>query len=584
MPDEMLLQVNKPGRYIAQEWNVSRKDFDKAYIKFALCFPDLYEIGMSNLGIRILYSLLNGIPDVVCERVFSCAEDMEKVLRDNGSGIYSLESRKGLGEFDIIGFSLAHELSYTNVLNILQSGSIPLESSMRGNRYPLIIGGGPSTLNPEPMHEFFDLFVFGEAEEAIGEIIDIYRRYKEKYRGSSMDKEELLSILSRVEGVYVPSLYEVCYTPDGRIKEFSPRIEGIPKRIIKRFIKDLNTSCFPTDWMVPYIQTVHDRIALEIMRGCPNNCRFCQARTQYFPFRQRTPDNIVGLAETAYRKTGYEEVSLCGLSVSDFSGLEGLLKRLIGTFKENAVSVSLPSMKPKDFIGSISSLIASIKKTGLTFAPEAGSERMRKIMNKNFSVEEFFSVIERAYASGYQNIKLYFMTGLPFEADGDLDGIVDLCMQTLDLGKKAGRRAAQLSVSVNTLIPKPHTPFQWFRMEDIGGMEYKYNYLRNKLRHRRIRLSLRNPRMSFLEGVFSRGDRRLSRVVYNAFKKGARFDAWDNHFIFERWMDAFAESGIDPVFYLRERDKGEHLPWDILDIGISKEALRNEADKTIAMA
>jgi len=586
--DDILLQVNKPGRYIGKEFNLPKKDFDKSDIKFALCFPDLYEIGMSNLGIRIIYAILNNLDDVVCERFFSCAPDMEKILRDKNMEIYSLESKKRLREFDFVGFSLGHELNYTNVLNILELGSIPLKSSLRNHNYPLVIGGGPCALNPEPLHEFFDLFVLGEAEEAILEIIDIYRKCKVKFKASAIIKQDLLVMFSQLEGVYVPSLYEARYNREGKIEEFKAKTNDTPPRIKKRFIKDLNSAYFPSDWLIPYIQIVHDRITLEIMRGCPNRCRFCQARSQYFPFRQRGLNNILNLAESAYKNTGYEEISLCGLSVSDFSGIEELLKRLIGLFKENAVSISLPSVKPKAMLGDISSLIASIKKTGLTFAPEAATERLRKILDKDFNTQEFFKVVEQVYISGYRKIKLYFMIGLPFEREEDLDGIIDLSNRTLELRKKVDKRSAQLNISINTLVPKPHTPFQWFQMEQIEGIKYKQDYLKRKIRkyltcsragEERLRLSLRNPQMSFLEGVLSRGDRKLSEVIFNAFNKGARFDAWDNHFVFDRWMDAFKESGIDPSFYLQDKSKDEFLPWDFLDVGISKEALIREADK-----
>jgi len=593
MLDDILLQVNKPGRYIGQEWNLPKKDFDKADIKFALCFPDLYEIGMSNLGIRIIYAILNNLPNVVCERFFSCAPDMEKILRDKKMEIYSLESKKRLQEFDFVGFSLGHELNYTNVLNILELGSIPLKSTFRNHNYPLVIGGGPCALNPEPLHEFFDLFVLGEAEEAILEIIDIYRKCKVKFKASGMNKQDLLVMFSHIEGVYAPALYEARYNHEGKIEEFKSRTNGIPPKIKKRFIKDLNSAYFPSDWLIPYIQIVHDRITLEIMRGCPNSCRFCQARSQYFPFRQRELNNILNLADSTYKHTGYEEVSLCGLSVSDFSGIEELLKRLIGLFKENAVSISLPSIKPKSMIANISSLIASIKKTGLTFAPEAATERLRKILNKDFNTEEFFKVVQQVYISGYQSIKLYFMIGLPFEREEDLDGIIDLSSRTLELRKKVGKRLAQVNpaharrggvnVSINTLIPKPHTPFQWLKMEQIEGIKYKQDYLKRKIRNTRLRLSLHNPQMSFLEGVLSRGDRKLSEVIFSAFSKGARFDAWDNYFVFDRWMDAFKESDIDPNFYLQDKSKDELLPWDFLDIGISKESLIKEADKIVAI-
>lgn len=593
MLEDILLQINKPARYIGHEWNLPKKDFDTADIKFALCFPDLYEIGMSNLGVRIIYAILNNLPDVVCERFFSPSLDMEKVLRDKKMGIFSIETKKSLKDFDILGFSLGNELNYTNVLNILELGSLPLKSSLRDNNYPLVIAGGPCVLNPEPMHEFFDLFVLGEAEEAILEIVDIYRKLRDRFKAARINKQDLLAKFSSIEGVYVPSLYEVEYNSEGKIKQFKAKAIGAPLKIKKRFIKDLDSAYFPSDWLVPYIQIVHDRIGIEIVRGCPNRCRFCQARAQYFPFRQRKIDNILNLADTTYKKTGYEEISLCGLSVSEFMGLEELLKRLINYFKENAVSISLPSLKPKSLIGDIFSLIASIKKTGMTFAPEAATEKMRQILNKDFNMQEFFAVLQQAYLSGYRNIKLYFMVGLPFEKEDDLDGIIDLSTQVMELRKKAYKGSAQINparartgwvnVSINTLIPKPHTVFQWLGMQSLDDIRHKQGYLKSKVKDKRLKLSLHDPAMSILEATLSRGDRRLSPVILRAFQKGARFDAWGNYFDCNIWLEAFQESGISPEFYLSAKPTNEILPWDFLDMGIDKQALKEDFNKLIDM-
>jgi len=569
--------VQKPARYIGGEWNVSKKDFDKAGIKFALCFPDLYEVGMSNLGLRIIYAILNNLADVSCERFFSPGTDLEKVLRNNQKEIFSLESKRRLKEFDIIGFSLAYELGYTNVLNILDLGGIPFKSSSRDHNYPLIIGGGPCALNPEPMHEFFDLFIIGEAEEAILEIVDTYRKLKDEFKASKIVKQDLLIELSRIEGVYVSSLYEVKYDAIGKIEYFKPKINGLPARIKKRVVRDLDSAYFPANWLLPYIQIVHDRITLEIMRGCPNKCRFCQARQQYFPFRPRNIDNLLNLACESYKRTGYEEISLMGLSVSDYQNIEELLKRLIDLFKEKAVSVSLPSIKPKTMVGDMSSLIATIKKTGLTFAPEAATERLRNILGKDFDIPDFSKAVEQAYLCGYQHIKLYFMIGLPSEEEKDLDGIVEFAQGVSELRQNIAKRPAQVNISINTLIPKPHTPFQWLAMEDLESVKYKQNYLRKKIGNkRRLKLSFHNRYMSFLEGVFSRGDRRLSQVILSAFQKGARFDAWDDYFRFDVWLDAFKDCNINPNFYLQKRVADEFLPWDFLDIGIPKEILLRE--------
>ncbi|MFH1441436.1 MAG: TIGR03960 family B12-binding radical SAM protein [Candidatus Omnitrophota bacterium] len=580
MLDEILLNIHKPGRYIGQEWNMSKKDFDNCNIKFALCFPDLYEVGMSNLGIRIIYGILNSLPDVVCERFFACGSDMEANLRQKGKEIFSLENHKALREFDIAGFSLAHELSYTNVLAILDLGKVPLKADGRGNNYPLIIGGGPCMMNPEPVYEFFDLFIIGEAEEAIVEFIDFYRKVKTDYKSGKLSKYELLKAASAIEGIYAPSLYEVEYGDDYGIKEFKPKSAGIKSKVKKRIVKDLNQSFVSLKWIVPYIQIVHDRITLEIMRGCPNSCRFCQARHQYAPFRKRSIDNILNAAQQSYKNSGYEEIALGGLSVSDYPQIEELLKVLIAFFKTECVSVSLPSIKPKIMLGELSSLIATIKKTGLTFAPEAAAQKLRDILGKDFSTQDFFKVIEQAFASGYQRVKLYFMAGVPFEQNSDLDEIVNFAVKVSELRRKFKNRPAQVNLSINTLIPKPHTPFQWLKMEDLNSMLYKQEYLKKQVKkHRMIKLSFHDPYLSFLEGVLSRGDRRLSSVILNAYNAGARLEGWQENFSFQRWIKAFEDAGIDPQVYLREKLKEQLLPWDLLDIGVSKELLLKELSR-----
>lgn len=591
MNEDILLQVRKPGQYIGEEWNVSRKDLDKARIKFALCFPDLYEVGMSNLGVRILYGILNNLEDTACERFFAPDIDMEEVLRRNSLEIFSLESKKGLSAFDIAGFSLSSELNYTNVLNILELGNIPLRSSSRGPGHPLVIGGGPCTLNPEPLHEFFDLFLIGEAEEAILELIATYRQHQQDYKLLKIDKQELLSSFSRIEGVYAPSLYEVNYLPSGGMSEFKTKIDGIPPRVKKRFVKDLNSSFYPVKWLVPNVQVIHDRANLEIMRGCPNRCRFCQAAVCYSPLRMRDKENIQEKASQIYAHTGYDEVSLTGLSVSEYLNVEELLDGLVDSFKPKAVSVSLPSVKAKASVGSMSSMIASIRKTGLTFAPEAGSERLRKVLGKDFNEQEFFASLEQSYLSGYRRVKLYFMIGLPFETQSDLDGIIDFSLRASQLKAKTGGPPAEVNISINTLIPKPHTPLEWFGMPDLESIKQKQEYLRSVLkkhpsgrtRRMRLKLNFHDHRMSFLEGVLSRGDRKLSEVIFCAYKKGVRLDAWGNHFNFEKWQEAFLESGVDPYFYLKPREADSLFPWDFLDVAISKHALREEFDKLIDM-
>ncbi len=580
MYEDILLDIKRPGQYLGHEWNVSVKDFEKSQVKFALSFPDLYEIGMSNLGLRIIYGLLNNIPDITCERFFAVDSDLEKILRQERREILSLESRKRLSEFDLAGFSLGSELDYTNVLNILDLAGLPLKSSQRDQRYPLVIGGGPCVLNPEPMHDFFDLFVIGEAEDLILEIVDIYRKHKSAYKSGVMDKRGLLSLLAKLEGVYVPAFYDLAYDKEGRLKEFKPNTDAAPGRINKRYVQDLNASYYPKDWIVPNVQIIHDRITLEIMRGCPNRCRFCQARPQYFPLRYRQVETALNLADEIYKCSGYEELSLSGLSVSDYPYIEEILKKLINLFRPKGVSLSLPSLKARSIVGNISSLIAKFKKTGLTFAPEAGSEKLRELLLKDFNSEDFFNALKEAYKSGYQHVKLYFMIGIPQEEDGDLEAIIEFSSRVSKLKKEAGSSPAGVNISINNLIPKPHTALQWAAMEGLKSIEYKQGYLRNSAKKdKRLKINFHNLKMSFIEGVLSRGDRRLSEVIISAFKKGAKFDAWSIYFNFAIWEEAFKESGIDPEFYLREKPRDELLPWDFIDTGISKESLVSEFNK-----
>lgn len=581
MPEELLLQINKPARYIGEEWNVSRKRFEDAAIKFALSFPDLYEVGMSNLGIRIIYGILNGQPDIVCERFFSVNDDMEEKLKSESKSIFSLESKKPLKDFDLVGFSLGSELDYTNVLRILDLGFIPLRAAERDKSDPLVIAGGACSMNPEPMHEFVDCFLIGEVEESILEFIATYREHKERFRSGAMSKEELLILLAQVEGVYVPSLYDVRYGEDGCISEFKPRFSGIPAEIKKRYCADLDQAYFPVKWLVPYIQVIHDRVPIEIMRGCPNRCRFCQARSQYAPFRMRSHKQIMDLAQCAYKSSGYEELSLIGLSVSDYPGIDKVLEDLNRSFQGKGISLSLPSIKAKAQVGNLSSIIAKVKKTGLTFAPEAGSERLRNMLAKDFDEQGFFQALEDAYRSGYQHVKLYFMIGLPGEKESDLDAIIDLSVRVSESSRKAVGRPAQVNISINTLIPKPHTAFQWCGMDLEDSMKLKQEYLRSRTKNKRLKLSFHNRSMSFLEAILSRGDRRLSPVIFSAFKNGAKFDAWGDHFSIDKWMAAFSQAQVDPRRYLMEKHPKELLAWDFIDAGVDKEALRQDYNKIL---
>jgi radical SAM superfamily enzyme YgiQ (UPF0313 family) len=565
MPEDILLQVRRPAQYIGREWNAPARDFGSADIRIAMCFPDLYEVGMSNLGIRILYGLLNRRPKAACERFFSPDTDLEKILRESGRSIASLESQSKLSDFDLVGISLPSELCYTNVLNILDLGLIPLKSAERDNRFPLIIGGGPCTLNPEPMHEFFDLFLVGEGEDALLEIVDTYEGLHSAYKDSKVSKTELLARLSGIPGVYIPSL------------------KGSRTRIMKRTVKDLDSAYFPKEWLVPYTQIIHDRVTLEIMRGCPNRCRFCQARTQYFPFRIRKPESICALAAETYKLTGYEEVSLTGLSVSDYPGIEALSCRLMELFEGRGVGLSLPSMKARSYAGGLSAIIAKVKKTGLTFAPEAGSQRLRECLAKDFNEDEFFDALRKAYESGYRRVKLYFMIGIPGENEEDLDEIIRFSTRVSELRREVSGRPAEVNVSINTLIPKPHTAFQWAGMSSPEEIKNKQDYLKSKNRNRRLKLNFHDRHAAFIEGVLSRGDRCLSRVILEAFKSGARFDAWSSHFSFPRWLEAFASCGVCAEGYLKEKSPEGDLPWDFIDPGLSKGELAAEFKKIVAI-
>ncbi len=583
MYEDFLLQVRKPAQYIGREWNASFKDFDSCSVKFALSFPDLYEIGMSNLGVRIIYGLLNSIPQVVCERFFSVGSDMENILRSSGKEILSIDSGRKLGDFDIIGFSLGSELNYTNVLNILELGKIPLKASMRHAGHPLVIAGGPCTLNPEPMHDFFDFFVIGEGEDVLLKIIDVYSATRDVYKRGDIDRAEFLSAFDKLEGVYVPSFYEASYE-NGEFHGLKPKKSKAKPFIKKTYVENLNQSYYPVRWLVPHVQVVHDRMAVEIMRGCPNRCRFCQARSQYYPLRYRSSDNIKNLSESIFCASGYEELSLLGLSVGDYPKLKELLTDLIMFFKVKGVAVSLPSLKSKSVLGEISSLIGEIKKTGLTFAPEAGSERMRNLLAKDFKCEEFFEVLKSAYSCGYQHVKLYFMIGLPNETTEDLDAIIDFALKASNLRKEVGFPAAQVNVSVSNFIPKPHTALQWLAMDSVDSITDKQRYLRDKFsKYKRIKISFHNPKMTALECILSRGDRRLSEVISQAFKSGAKFDAWSDCFNFDLWVSSFHACGIDWKEYLRSKEPSGSLPWDLIDVGINKDILIEEFYNSIAM-
>ncbi len=561
--EKMLGEVQKPGRYIGNEYNSVKKDLSGVDIKFALCFPEMYEIGMSHLGFKLLYHLLNERADIACERAFAPAPDFEELLRKNNLPLFSLESKRPLKDFDIIGFSLSYEMTFTNVLNMMDLAGISLFAKERGEGDPLIIGGGVAAFNPEPIHEFFDLFVIGESEEVIFEIIEEYKKHKKKTK-----KRDLLKALSKIKGVYVPSLYKAEYNADGTLASLKPTNSAAPAVIEKRMINDLDKSFYPEKQIIPYIRVVHDRASLEIMRGCPNKCRFCQAWVIYHHKRERSLPRIVELSGKSQRLTGYDEVSLLSLSSGDHSEISGIIGRLADEFKAKGVCISLPSLRIEEAVREFPEVLKKLGIRGLTFAPEAGTPRMRKIINKNIDIAHLEETAGQLYKSGWRRVKLYFMIGLPGEGEEDLKGIVRI----------VHKLKGNITLSISSFMPKAHTPFQWRAMDSPDELENKFLFIRNKIKSRRVKISFHDKRLGSLEAVFSRGDRRLAGVIYEAFKNGAKFDSWSEHFKFEAWQDAFKKTRTDPGFYIyRKRGYEEILPWAHIKTGISTEYLIKES-------
>jgi len=577
--EELLDKVEKPGRYTGKEFNEIVKEENKSTIKIALTFPDLYEIGMSYLGYKILYEIINRRDDALAERVFSPALDMERLLRNRQLPVFSLETYRPLNSFDIVGFTIQHELCFSNILNLLDLGQIPLRSEDRKEENPLIIAGGPGAFNPEPLTHFIDLFVIGEGEEIIEEIIEIYKKWQEK----KQSRTELLKKLAHIDGIYIPSHYEVSYFEDGKIKSITPKQKQIPPLIKKRLISNFNQvySC-PLFPIVPNIKVVHDRITLEIFRGCTRGCRFCQAGMIYRPVREKSVEKLIKLAEEILAHTGYEEISLSSLSSSDYSKIEKLITQLVDKFKEKGVGVSLPSLRIDTFSVDLAQQVQRVRKTGLTFAPEVGTQRLRNVINKNVQEEDLYLSMRAAFKAGWRKIKLYFMVGLPTETDEDVEGIIRLVNKVDHIGKEVTGRRVNINISVSAFIPKAHTPFQWEAQEEKDILSQKLKYLNNRLRRRNISFSYPDIDRSYLEAVFARGDRRLGEVLEKAHYSGCKFDAWREQFNFEAWQEAFVESGLSMEFYAnRERKDDEILPWDHISCGVNKEYLLKEKEKAL---
>ncbi len=574
----LLKSVSRPGRYSGGEMGQVIKDKNNVKLRWAFCFPDTYEIGMSNLGMKILYGCLNEMDSVWCERVFAPWHDMEDKMRENGYKLYALESKDEISSFDIVSFTLQYELCYSNVLNMLDLAGIPLLSCERDDSYPIIVGGGPCAYNSEPVADFFDIFSIGEGEEALCELAQLYIDMKEQ---GTYDKKTFLHQAAKLEGFYVPSLYTVEYNSDNTIKSYSAVYDDIPVKIKKRIIKDLDKVYFPIDSYMPYIETVQDRITLEVYRGCIRGCRFCQAGMIYRPIREKSPEVLCEQAKKIYEKTGYDEISLCCLSISDYSHVDKLTDMLLEWTDDEMVSLSLPSLRVDSFTKELMDKVSSVRTGGITFAPEAGTQRMRDVINKCVTEDDLIRAVNVAFSAKKTSVKLYFMDGLPTETSDDIEGIATLAKHVLDAfyqnPERNRQKPPQVTISVACFIPKPFTPFQWEAQDTVEMLDEKQEYLKECITDRKIRYNYHDKKVSRLEAVFARGSRLLTPVLLEAHKLGIKFDAWDECFDYERWMQAFETCGIDPSFYAnREIPEDEVLPWDIIDCGVTKKFLLNE--------
>lgn len=578
--EPLLLKVQKPIRYVGGEYNSVVKDKAGIRTRMALCFPDNYEIGMSHLGLKILYSLINAREDCWAERVYAPWPDMEALMRENHIPLYGLESLDPLKEFDFLGFSLQYELSYTNILNMLDLAGIDPLAENRTNDDPVIFAGGPCAMNAEPLCDFFDCFQLGEGEEIMLEMIDLYQKHR---ASGKWDKKAFLKDAAQIPGMYVPSLYDVTYHEDGTIAAITPK-DGAPAKITKRIVRDFDKVFYPDTFIVPYTEVVHDRAVLEVMRGCIRGCRFCQAGFIYRPIRAKSPDTLCAQGKSLCDSTGYEEMSLASLSTSDHPQVEEMLDKIIDYTQEEHINLSLPSLRVDNFSKELLDKVSKVRKSGLTFAPEAGTQRLRDVINKGVTEEEIMRTSRIAFQGGYTSVKLYFMLGLPFETMEDVLGITALGQRVVDLyyslPTKPKGKAVNVSISVSTFVPKPFTPFQWAAQNTFDEIVEKQHALTHSVTTRKISLAWHEVRTSVLEGVIARGDRRLGKAIYNAWKLGCKFDSWEEFFDFDKWVKAIADAGLTMEFYAsRQRTPDEIFPWDHIDVGVSKAFLRREYEK-----